>query len=79
MIDLHNHLLPGIDDGPADLPTALEMARMAVANGISHSVCTPHIHAGRYENDSDSIRSACSNFNKALQEAGIDLKVGAAA
>ncbi len=47
MIDLHNHLLPGIDDGPADLPTALDMARMAVANGISHVVCTPHIHIGR--------------------------------
>ncbi len=79
MIDLHNHLLPGIDDGPADLPTALEMARMAVANGISHIVCTPHIHAGRYENDSESIRAACASFNEALQAAGIDLKVGAAA
>jgi len=79
MIDLHNHLLPGIDDGPADLPTALDMARLAVANGISHVVCTPHIHIGRYDNDSKSIAATCSRFNAALQEAGIDLKVAAAA
>lgn len=79
MIDLHNHLLPGIDDGPADLPTALDMARMAVANGISHVVCTPHIHIGRYDNDSRTIAETCRRFNAALQEAGIDLKAGAAA
>ena len=75
MIDLHSHLLPGIDDGPADLPTALEMARVAVANGISHVVCTPHIHIGRYDNDSHNIAETCSRFNAALQEAGIDLKL----
>ncbi|GLX14070.1 tyrosine protein phosphatase [Pseudomonas straminea] len=79
MIDLHNHLLPGIDDGPADLPTALDMARMAVANGISHVVCTPHIHIGRYDNDSRNIAETCSRFNAALEKADIDLKVSAAA
>ncbi|TBU86717.1 tyrosine-protein phosphatase [Phytopseudomonas dryadis] len=79
MIDLHNHLLPGIDDGPADLSTALDMARMAVANGITHIVCTPHIHSGRYENDSASIRNACENFAVELDKAGIDLRIGAAA
>src|SRR5690606_25939181 len=44
MIDLHNHLLPGIDDGAPDLDTALALARMAVDEGITHLVCTPHIH-----------------------------------
>ena len=46
MIDLHNHLLPGIDDGAPDLDTALQLARIAVADGITHLVCTPHIHPG---------------------------------
>lgn len=79
MIDLHSHLLPGIDDGPEDLSTSLEMARMALANGISHIVCTPHIHIGRYQNDSGSIQQACERFNEALREAGIDVHVAAAA
>ncbi|MFZ1574250.1 MAG: CpsB/CapC family capsule biosynthesis tyrosine phosphatase [Chromatiaceae bacterium] len=42
MIDLHCHMLPGIDDGPTELETALEMTRVAVADGITLTACTPH-------------------------------------
>jgi protein-tyrosine phosphatase len=79
MIDLHNHLIPAIDDGAPDMPTALAMARLAVKNGISHMVCTPHIHPGRYENNAANIRRACAAFAAALAEAGIPLRVSAAA
>ena len=51
MIDLHCHLLPGIDDGPSTIEEALEMARIAVANGITAAHVTPHLHVGRWEND----------------------------
>ena len=50
VIDLHCHLLPGIDDGPKTLETTLEMARIAVADGIETIFCTPHIYPGLYEN-----------------------------
>lgn len=79
MIDLHCHLLPGIDDGPEDMHTALEMARTAQANGITHMVCTPHIHPGRYDNSAASIRSACQQFAAAIAEAGIKIRVSYAA
>lgn len=42
MIDIHLHPLPHVDDGAADWPEALEMARMAVADGVRHWVATPH-------------------------------------
>jgi protein-tyrosine phosphatase len=42
MVDLHHHLLPGLDDGSPDLDTSIAMARMATADGITHVVCTPH-------------------------------------
>ena len=42
MIDLHNHLLPGLDDGSPDFATSIEMARMAEQDGITHIACTPH-------------------------------------
>ncbi|HVB99122.1 MAG TPA: CpsB/CapC family capsule biosynthesis tyrosine phosphatase [Candidatus Dormibacteraeota bacterium] len=45
MVDIHFHLLPGIDDGPDTLETAVEMARMAVADGTTHIVATPHANA----------------------------------
>ena len=41
-VDVHCHLLPGIDDGAKDLEESLAMARLAVADGISTIVCTPH-------------------------------------
>ncbi len=79
MIDLHNHLLPGIDDGAPDLQTALALARIAVADGITHLVCTPHIHPGRYDNTPATIQSAHVQFVAALEQAGIGLQVATAA
>ncbi|WP_028240736.1 tyrosine-protein phosphatase [Stutzerimonas azotifigens] len=79
MIDLHNHLLPGIDDGAPDLETALALARAAVQDGFTHLVCTPHIHPGRYDNTPASISAAKAEFEAGLQRHGIALKVAAAA
>ncbi|MCK9534265.1 MAG: capsular biosynthesis protein [Pseudomonas sp.] len=79
MIDLHNHLLPGIDDGAPDLATALELAQIAVADGITHLVCTPHIHPGRYDNTPASIKQALAVFQQGLIEHNIPLLVSAAA
>ncbi|MGH8765409.1 MAG: tyrosine-protein phosphatase [Burkholderiales bacterium] len=79
MIDLHCHLLPGIDDGPETLDEALEMARLAVAAGIEESWVTPHLHVGRWENDLARIVPAVEAYRAALAVAAIPLKVGFAA
>ena len=42
MVDIHCHILPGLDDGPDSLEEALQMAEMAIADGITHVVATPH-------------------------------------
>jgi protein-tyrosine phosphatase len=79
MIDLHCHLLPGIDDGPASLPEALALARLAVANGITWAVATPHINYGRYDNTPASIGVAYRQFKAELARQGIPLGLGMAA
>ena len=80
MIDLHAHILPGIDDGPRSLKDALEMARLAVADGITTMVATPHLFRRKSVefnnlNRPDDIRQAVARFNEKLAEEQIDLTV----
>lgn len=79
MIDIHCHLLPQIDDGPADKFAALDLARQAVENGITHCVVTPHIHLGRWDNTIDLIQRKVGEFRILLAQARIPLTVGYAA
>jgi len=75
MIDLHCHLLPGIDDGAKDLATSLEMARMAVADGIHKVYCTPHIYPGLYENVGPDIVRRVAALQQELERAQIALQL----
>jgi len=79
MIDLHCHLLPGIDDGPATLEESLALCRIAVAGGTTHAIVTPHIHPGRWENTRSSIQRECTALAAVLAEHDIPLQLGFAA
>ena len=74
MIDIHSHILPGVDDGAPDLEVALGMARAAVADGISTMVATPHVD-DRYGLDPPAIGEHVGRLNLALARAGIALAV----
>ncbi|MFZ2089451.1 MAG: CpsB/CapC family capsule biosynthesis tyrosine phosphatase [Desulfobaccales bacterium] len=80
MIDLHTHILPGIDDGPRSLEDALEMARLAVEDGITTMVATPHLFRRKSVelemlNSPEVIRQAVARFNDKLAEENIHLTV----
>ena len=74
MIDLHCHLLPGLDDGPATVEESLELARAACAAGIETIVATPHIRED-YPFDPAEIAVRARELEQALGEAGIALRV----
>jgi protein-tyrosine phosphatase len=75
LIDLHCHLLYGIDDGAADLEESLEMARLSVAEGVSVIACTPHFFPGVYNNSGPDIRRRIDALQSHLDEAGIGCRV----
>jgi protein-tyrosine phosphatase len=75
MIDLHCHMLPGIDDGAPDETVSLDMARIAVADGIETTACTPHIYPGLYENNASGITARVKALQRRLQEEGIALRL----
>ena len=75
MIDLHSHILPGIDDGAADLAVSLAMARAFVADGVTTVACTPHILPGLYHNNGPQIRHAVLELQAAIDREGIALRL----
>lgn len=75
MIDIHSHILPAVDDGASSLDVALEMARIACADGIRVMACTPHIYPGMYENNADNIRIATAALQAELQQHAIPLEL----
>jgi protein-tyrosine phosphatase len=75
MIDLHCHILPDVDDGAPDLETALEMAAMAVADGITITACTPHIMPGVYDNEASTIRTRIDELKHVLAERNVPLEL----
>ena len=75
MIDLHSHILPGIDDGPRDLAGTLTMAEVAVANGITTMVATPHIREDHPRVDPARVPELALALEADLAANGIDLRV----
>lgn len=75
LIDLHSHILPGVDDGAQTLEDSLSIARMAVEDGIEVMAATPHFMPGLYDNQSDDIRRRVAQLNQVLAEASIPLTV----
>ena len=71
MIDLHSHILPGLDDGARDMETALHMASLAVQSGVGTMVVTPHCLQG----GALVVRERLTRLRKALHDGGIPLRL----
>jgi len=74
MIDLHTHILPGLDHGPRDWDEALEMCRIAVADGITTIAVTPHV-SEVFPNSAQRIEAAAVELRQRLGVAAIPLTV----
>ncbi len=71
MIDLHNHILYGQDDGAETLEESIAMCRISYHDGVRTIVATPHILPGIYENDRSTILSQVAQLNNALKKLSV--------
>ncbi len=75
MIDLHTHILPGIDDGVKTEDDAVEFARVAAADGVRGIVATPHCKDDVYENDRAAVLAGVERLAARLAREGIDIQL----
>jgi protein-tyrosine phosphatase len=75
MVDIHHHLLPGLDDGSNSMETSVAMARLAADEGITHIVCTPHANS-RYKYDPAVNAAKTAELRALLAEQNIPLTLG---
>ncbi|MHB1127149.1 MAG: tyrosine-protein phosphatase [Bacillota bacterium] len=74
MIDLHTHVLPGIDDGPRDWDVALQMLKGFTACEMQTIVATPHFMDG-YSTTPDEVRSLCTQLRQKAADLGVELEI----
>jgi protein-tyrosine phosphatase len=79
MIDLHSHILPGVDDGAQTLAEAITMLKIAIDGGVTTQYLTPHIQYGRFNNTKADLEDRFTQFQEQVNVANInvDLKLGA--
>ncbi len=78
-VDMHSHLLPGIDDGLKTVDQTVEYVRELHGMGYQKFICTPHILNGVHNNTPDTILAALDLARKGIAEAGIPVTIEAAA
>ncbi len=78
-VDLHSHLIPGIDDGSQNMETSVDLIRKMKELGYVKLITTPHVLADIYPNTRDIILSGLDRLRKRISEERIDIEIDAAA
>lgn len=75
MIDIHSHILPGVDDGAKDMEQSLAMAKQYLENGINTVVATPHYIEDSYNKEKDHNEEVLDELREELEKRDIDLRI----
>ncbi|NEM96715.1 tyrosine-protein phosphatase [Pontibacter burrus] len=78
-VDMHSHILPGLDDGSDTLERSLELVQAMQQLGYRKLIMTPHIMSDFYRNTPEGIREKLELLRNAIAEAGIEMELGCAA
>jgi protein-tyrosine phosphatase len=77
LVDIHSHILPGIDDGPSDMDMAIKMIRLAWENGTKSIIATPHFiyREKGYEISRQDIKNSCLELTEYVRKEGIEIDI----
>lgn len=78
-VDIHSHLIPGIDDGSKSLEESIELIRRYISLGFRKLITTPHVMSDSYRNTPEIISSGLEKLKEAVRAAGLEVTLGAAA
>ncbi len=74
-LDLHSHILPGVDDGSKDWEMTMQMLQMIYDQGVRHIVATPHNYPGQKKQDNEKIRALAEEVNQRAKQIASDFEV----
>ena len=79
MVDVHAHILPGVDDGSRDMEETLAMLQKVYENGVRHVIATPHFRFLKdhdtYKNEYEKMMQLCREVEQTAKEASIKIKI----
>lgn len=75
VVDIHSHILPGMDDGAADMEETIKMMRIAAEEGITHIIATPHYKSGKSHPPVKVIRSCLESVRNVIKEENIPVSI----
>ena len=74
-VDIHSHIVPGVDDGAPTWEVAMEMLRRAARGGTTLIVATPHGDSRAKWHETDALRESCQQLNVSLAQEGVPLSI----
>lgn len=77
--DLHSHILPGIDDGPKDIDTAIKIIQQMKALGFRKLITSPHVMSDSYKNTNETIINALNSLRSELYQRNVAMDINAIA
>jgi protein-tyrosine phosphatase len=75
IVDMHCHVLPGVDDGPSNMDESLAVLREAKRQGVEKMIVTPHYHPGRFMVPAPRVLETLQEVRDALEREGIELQL----
>ncbi|QUW21245.1 capsular biosynthesis protein [Sporosarcina sp. Marseille-Q4063] len=77
MVDIHSHILPGVDDGPKTIEESVQLLEMAVAEGITDIIATPHAYSPHFDVPKEAVLQKVTMLNEISKEKGLSIIVHA--